>query len=342
MGGTRVQPAMGGEHARGGGGGVRRRDARWRRGGAPVPAPQRRRAAQLVDEMQIGVLEQPLRRLLRLPLVTHGRQLRAEHVRRRAVASQLETQPAAQPARLLLERGVGRTQRRCLGHQPHLARAPPHVAASVPFGHSGRRLDARLAQLLLKAAHLARHRLRVRLRVRLRLRVGSALEAPHRVAPFHLGHRHLLVRRGLSKACLRLRPRLLLLRALRHLGARVAQLGHELSGVALHLLLGRVELDHLARELRSLSLGGVPRLAQLELLLAQYRARRRQLVARLAKLRLRVRARFWVWAGGWGEGESQIVGACSASASATATATAACVGSSCERSSSAPMRFAEE
>ena len=54
--------------------------------------------------------------------------------------------------------------------------------------------------------------------------VGSALEAAHRVAPLHLGGRHLLVRRGLGEARLRLRPRLLLVRALRHLGARVAQL----------------------------------------------------------------------------------------------------------------------
>eukprot|EP00964_Phaeocystis_antarctica_P053312 scaffold31278_cov74-Phaeocystis_antarctica.AAC.9 len=66
--------------------------------------------------MQIGVLEQPLRRLLRLLLVAHGRQLRAEHVRRRAVASQLKPQPAAQPAHFLLECGVGRTQRRRFGY----------------------------------------------------------------------------------------------------------------------------------------------------------------------------------------------------------------------------------
>ena len=156
VGDARVEPAMAREHARGGGGGVRRRDARRRRGGAPVAAPRRRGAAQLVDQVQVGVLQQPLRRLLRLPLVAQGRQLRAERVRRRPAACQLEPQPAAQPTRLLLERGVARTQRRRLGHQPNLARAPAHVGASIPLCHSGRRLAARLAQLLLKAAHLAR------------------------------------------------------------------------------------------------------------------------------------------------------------------------------------------
>eukprot|EP00964_Phaeocystis_antarctica_P053311 scaffold31278_cov74-Phaeocystis_antarctica.AAC.8 len=144
-----------------------------------------------------------------------------------------------------------------------------------------------MAQLLLEAAHLIRLRVSVRVRVRVKLSARSTPEAAHRVAPPYLGHRHLLVRRRLREARLRLRPCLLLLRALRHLGARVAQLGHELSGVALHLLLGCVELDHLDRQLRSLSLGGVPRFAQLHLLLAQHRARRRQLVACLQRLRLR-------------------------------------------------------